>query len=152
MLGMLVKLLAGGGRPSNEADLLDAFVTEIVERESKRLPSIDNVSGQRLVQDAAFEWLSSGRIALEQDQLRNVAASVALSLRRAALLQTDATEVEQWLIEAGFGVKLGAVVVPVHRAVLDHLAGRSMVRRDAIRSARLPRTAGGRCALSWLPS
>ena len=152
MLGMLVKLLAGGGRPSNEADLFDAFVTEIVERESKRLPSIDNVSGQRLVQDAAFEWLSSGRIALEQDQLRNVAASVALSLRRAALLQTDATEVEQWLSEAGFGVKLGAVVVASPpsgsrspRRALNGQAGRNSICSPS-------RTAGGRCALSWLPS
>ena len=138
MLGLLVRRLAGGDRPSSEADLLDAFVTEIIERESQRTPSIDCISGHRLVEDAAFEWLSSGRIALEHDQLRNVAAAVALNLRHCALAQTDATEVEHWLIESGLCVRLGDVFVPVHRAVLDHLAGCSMDRRDAIQSAGFP--------------
>ena len=138
MLGLLVKRLASGERPSSEAELLDVFIAEIIERESRRIPSIDCISGHRLAEDAAFEWLSSGRIALDQDQSRSMAASVALNLRHTALVQTDATEVERWLIETGLCVKLGAVVVPMHRAVLDHLAGRSMVRRDAIRSAGIP--------------
>ena len=138
MLGLLVRRLAGGDRPSSEADLLDAFVREIIERESQRTPSIDCISGHRLAEDAAVEWLSSGRIALEHDQLRNVAAAVALSLRHCALAQTDATEVEHWLIESGLCVRLGDVFVPVHRAVLDHLAGCSMDRRDAIQSAGFP--------------
>ena len=138
MLGLLVKRLAGGERPASEADLLDAFVTEIIERESQRIPSIDCMSGRRLAEDAAFEWLSSGRIALEHEQVRNVAASVALDLRHFALAQTDATEVEHWLIESGLCVSLGDVVVPAHRAVLDHLAGCSMARRDASRSAGFP--------------
>ena len=118
--------------------MLDAFIAEIVERQSRRVPTIDRTSGHRLAEDAAFEWLSSGRVGLEEDQFRSMAASVARDLTRAAFLQTDATEVEHWLIEAGLGVKLGTDVVPVHRAVLDHLAGRSMARRDPIRSARLP--------------
>ena len=138
MLGLLVRRLGSGARPTSEADLLDAFVTEILERESQRIPSIDRTSGQRLAEDAAFEWLSSGRIALDHDQLRSMAAAVAVNLRHAALLHTDATEVEHWLIEAGLCVRLGAVVVPVHRAVLDHLAGRAMARRDPIQSAGLP--------------
>ena len=138
MLGLLVRRLARGGRPTSEADVLDAFMAEIVERESRRIPSIDGTSGQRLAEDAAFEWLSSGRIALDQDQFRSIAASVAMNLRQAALLHTDATEVEHWLIEAGLCVRLGAVVLPVHRVALDHLAGRSMARRDPIRSAGLP--------------
>ena len=138
MLGLLVRRLASGGRPTSEADLLDAFMAEILERESQRIPSIDRTSGQRLAEEAAFEWLSSGRIALDQDQFRSTAASVAVNLRHAALLHADATEVEHWLIEAGLCVKLGAVVVPVHRAVLDHLAGRAMARRDPIQSAGLP--------------
>ena len=138
MLGLLVRRVAGGERPSSEADLLDAFIAEIVERQSRRVPTIDRTSGHRLAEDAAFEWLSSGRVGLEEDQFRSMAASVARDLTRAAFLQTDATEVEHWLIEAGLGVKLGTDVVPVHRAVLDHLAGRSMARRDPIRSARLP--------------
>ena len=79
MLGLLVKRLAVGGRPTSEADLLDAFVAEIVERESRRIPSIDRTSGHRLAEDAAFEWLSSGRIALDRDQLRSITASVAVT-------------------------------------------------------------------------
>ena len=138
MLGLLVRTLATGDRPTSEGDLLDAFIAEIVERESRRIPSIDRTSGHRLAEDAAFEWLSTGRIALDQDQFRNMTASVAMRLRHAALLRADATEIEHWLIEAGLCVTLGAVVVPVHRAVLDHLAGRSMGRRDPIRSAGLP--------------
>lgn len=138
MLGLLVKRLAGGVRPTSEADLLDAFVSEIVERESRRIPSIDRTSGHRLAEDAAFEWLSSGRIALDHDQLRSITATVAVTMRDAALLHIDAAAVEHWLIEAGLCVQLGAVVVPVHRAVLDHLAGRSMARRDPIQSAALP--------------
>ena len=138
MLGLLAQRLARGGQPTSEADVLDAFMAEMVERESRRIPAIDSTSGQRLAEDAAFEWLSSGRIALDPDQFRSITASVATNLRHAALLDTDATEVEHWLIEAGLCVRLGAVVVPVHRAVLDHLAGRSMARRDPIRSAGLP--------------
>ena len=138
MLGLLVRRLASGGRPTNEADLIDAFIAETVQRESRRIPSIDSTSGHRLAEDAAFEWLSSGRIALEQGQFRSMAASVAMHLTRAALLHIDATQVEHWLIEAGLCVRLGAAFVPVHRAVLDHLAGRSMARRDPIRSAGLP--------------
>ena len=138
MLGLLVRRLASGGTPTSEADLLDAFIAEIVHRESRRLPSIDGTSGHRLAEDAAFEWLSSGRIALDQDQFRSMAALVAMNLRQAALLHTDATEVEHWLVEAGLCARFGTAVVPVHRAVLDHLAGRSMARRDPIRSAGLP--------------
>ena len=135
MLGLLARQLAIGVRPSSEADLLDAFVTEVIERESLRIPSIDSVSGHRLAEDAAFEWLSSGRVALSQSDLREVAASVARTLRETAFLQTDAAEVEHWLVEAGLAVRLGTLFVPVHRAILDHLAGRSMARRDAVRAA-----------------
>ena len=135
MLGLLARQLAIGVRPSSEADLLDAFVTEVIERESLRIPSIDSVSGHRLAEDAAFEWLSSGRAALLQSDLRVLAASVARTLRKTAFLQTDAAEVEHWLVEAGLAVKLGTVFVPVHRAILDHLAGRSMARRDAFQAA-----------------
>ena len=138
MLGLLLRTIASGARPTTEADLLDAFIAEIVRRESQRIPSIDGISGQRLAEEAAFEWLSSGRIALEENQFRSMTTSVAMNLRHAAFLQTDATQVEHWLIEAGLCVKLGAVFVPVHRAVLDHLAGRSMARRDPILSAGLP--------------
>ena len=138
MLGLLVQQLANGIRPSSEANLLEAFIEQIVDRESRRLPPIDRVSGRRLAEDAAFEWLSSGRIALNQGQMRSVATSVALSLRNSALVQIDAREVELWLEEAGFAVKLGATVVPIHRAVLDHLAGLSIVRRDAVQCAGRP--------------
>ena len=135
MLGLLSRQLAIGVRPSSEADLFDAFLAEVIERESLRMPAIDKVSGHRLAEDAAFEWLSSGRVALSQSDLRVVAASVARTLRETAFLQTDAAGVEQWLVEAGLAVKLGAVFVPVHRAMLDHLAGRSMARRDALEAA-----------------
>ena len=63
---------------------------------------------------------------------------LTLTMRDAALLHIDAAAVEHWLIEAGLCVQLGAVAVPVHRAVLDHLAGRSMARRDPIQSAGRP--------------
>ena len=82
MLGLLVRRLASGGTPTSEAELLDAFIAEIVHRESRRIPSIDGTSGHRLAEDAAFEWLSSGRIALDQDQFRSMAALVAMNLRR----------------------------------------------------------------------
>ena len=129
MLGLLNRQIRDGMRPSSEANLLDAFVTQIVARESHRSPAIDIVSGNRLAEDVAFEWLSSGRIALLRDQMREVAASVALLLRNRALLLTDAYKVEHWLQESGIAIELGDFFVPVHRAVLDHLAGRSMVRR-----------------------
>ena len=138
MLGLLVRRVSDGERPTSEADLLDAFIAEIVERQSRRVPTIDGTSGRRIAEDAAFEWLSSGRVGLGEDEFRNMAATVARDLTRAALLQTDGTQIEHWLIEAGLGVRLGADVVPVHRAVLDHLAARSMARRDPIRSAGLP--------------
>ena len=135
MLGLLVQHLAGGARPSSEADLLDAYITEIVERATSRNPTIDTVTGHRLAEDLAFEWLSSGRIAIGEDQIRSVAATVVLGLRSSAQVQLDAREVEHWLEEAGFGVRLEGFVVPVHRAVLDHLAGRSIGRRDAAQCA-----------------
>ena len=135
MLGLMVQQLANGGQPSSEATLLDSYITQIVERQSRRIPSIDTVSGHRLIQDVAFEWLSLGRIAINQEQMRKVAASVALSLRENAVVQIDARQVEHWLEEAGFAIELEAIFVPVHRAVLDHLAGRSMDRRDAVQCA-----------------
>ena len=135
MLGLLVQHLASGARPSSEADLLDAYITQIVERETSRNAAIDTVAGHRLAEDLAFEWLSSGRIALKEEQIRSVAATVALSLRSSALVQLDARELEHWLEEAGLGVRLEGFVVPVHRAVLDHLAGRSISRRDAVQCA-----------------
>ena len=132
MLGLLVQHLASGTGPSSEADLLDRYIREIVERDASRNAAIDKVTGLRLAEDLAFKWLSSGRIALEEDQIRNVAAAVALGLRSSAQVQLDAREVERWLEETGFGIRLEGVVVPVHRALLDHLAGRSMSRRDVV--------------------
>ena len=138
MLGLLVQQLANGLRPSTEANLLGAFIEQMVDRQSRRLPSIDSVSGHRLAEDAAFEWLSSDRIALNEGQLRSVTASVALSLKNNALVSIDACEVELWLEEAGLAVTLEAVIVPTHRAVLDHLAGLSIARRGAVQCAGHP--------------
>ena len=130
MLGLLVQQLANDVRPSSEAKLLDAYVTQIVQRQSSRLPSIDPVCAQRLAEEVAYEWLSLGRIILNQDQMRSLAASVAGTLRRQAFIQLDAYEVEKWLEEAGFSIKIDANFVPIHRTVLDHLAARSMDRRN----------------------
>ena len=137
MLGLLVKQLSAGLRPSSEAELLDAFVDEVIERESLRIPSIDSVSGRRLAEDVSFEWLSSGRVALSQSEFRVVAASVARTLGDSAFLQTDAANVQHWMVEAGLAVRLGTVYMPVHRSLLDHLAGRSMSRRDVVRAAEV---------------
>ena len=130
MLGLLVQQLANDLRPSSEAKLLDAYVTQIVQRQSSRFPSIDPVCAQRLAEEVAYEWLSLGRIILNQDQMRNLAASVAQTLRRQALIQLDGYEVEKWLEEAGFSIKIDANFVPIHRTVLDHLAARSMEGRN----------------------
>ena len=130
MLGLLVQQLGNDVWPSSEAKLLDAYVTQIVERQSSRVPSIDPVCAQRLVEEIAYEWLSLGRIILNQDQMRNLAASVARTLRSEAFLQLDAYGVEKWLEDAGFSIKIDANVVPIHRTVLDHLAARSMDRRN----------------------
>ena len=130
MLGLLVQQLGNNFWPSSEAKLLDAYVTQIVERQSSGFPSIDPVCAQRLVEEVAYEWLSLGRIILNQDQMRNLAASVARTLRSEAFLQIDAYEVESWLEGAGVSIKFDANVVPIHRTLLDHLAARSMDRRN----------------------
>jgi hypothetical protein len=138
MLGLLSRQVGTGGRPGSEAELFDAFVGEMSDRQAKRAPGIDFVSGQRVAEDAAFEWLSSGRIALGRSQLRTVASTVALGLQSERLLQTDAVEVERWMIEAGLAIVMDPLILPVHRALLDHLAGRSMSRRDAVGAASRP--------------
>ena len=135
MLGILVQQLANDLPPSSEAKLLDAYVTQIVQRQSSRFPSIDLVCAQRLAEEVAYEWLSLGRIILNQEQMRNLAASVARTLRRQALTQVDAYEVEKWLEEAGISIKIDANFVPIHRTVLDHLAARSMDVRNPVQCA-----------------
>ena len=135
MLGLLVQQLGNGVRPSSEAKLLDAYVTQIVKGQSSRYSSIDPVSGQRLAEEIAYGWLSLGRIVLDQDQMRSLAASVARTLRNQALIQLDAYEVEMWLEEAGFSIRIDASFVPIHRTVLDHLAARSMDKRNPAQCA-----------------
>ena len=135
MLGLLVQQLANDVRPSSEANLLDAYVTQIVQRQASRFPSIDPVCAHRLAEEVAYEWLTLGRIVLNQDQMRSLAASVARTLRRQALIQLDAYEVEKWLEEAGLSIKIDANFVPIHRTVLDHLAARSMDRRNPVQCA-----------------
>lgn len=138
MLGLLVQQLANDVRPSGEAKLLDTYVSEIVERQSSRFPAIDPVSAQRLAETVAYEWLTSGRISLDQSQMKSLAASVALTLREQALIQLDARKVEMWLEEAGFSIKIDGGFVPIHRAVLDHLAARSMEHRNPDECANRP--------------
>ena len=135
LLGLLVQQHANDLRPSSEAKLLDAYVTQIVQRQSSRFPSIDPVCAQRLAEEVAYEWLSLGRIILNQDQMRNLAASVAQTLRSQALIQLDGYEVEKWLEEAGFSIKIDANFVAIHRTVLDHLAARSMEGRNPVQCA-----------------
>ena len=135
MLGLLVQQLASDLRPSSEAKLLDAYVRQIVQRQSSRFPLIDPVCAQRLAEEAAYEWLSLGRILLDQDQMRNLAASVAQTLRSQALRQLDGYEVENWLVEAGFSIRIDANFVPIHRTVLDYLAACSMERRNPVQCA-----------------
>ena len=67
--------------------------------------------------------------------VNNLAASVARTLRRQALTQVDAYEVEKWLEEAGISIKIDANFVPIHRTVLDHLAARSMDVRNPVQCA-----------------
>ena len=138
MLGLLVRQLAEDRHPANEAELLDAFVAESIERESRRMSAIDELSGHRLAEDVAFAWLSSGRIALKPQVLRSVTSSVALIWRQRAFVQLSATDIEHWLVEAGLAVNLEEVAIPVHRAVMDHLAARSMERRDAVQCVGVP--------------
>ena len=135
MLGLLVQQLANDEHPSSEATLLDAYVMQMVQRQSSRAPLIDLVCGQRLAEEVAFEWLSLGRIILNQEQMRSLSASVARTLRSQALIQLDAYEVENWLEEAGFSIKIAANFVPIHRTVLDHLAARSMGKRNPVECA-----------------
>ena len=130
MLGLLVQQLGNDVRPSSEATLLDTYVTHIVQRQSSRFPSIDSVGAQRLVEEIAYEWLSLGRIILNQDQMRSLAASVARTLRDKAFLQLDAYGVEKWLEDAGLTIKIDANFMPIHRTILDHLAARSMDGRN----------------------
>ena len=135
MLGLMVQQLGNDVRPTSEAKLLDAYVMHIVQRQESRVPFIDTVSAQGLVEEVAYEWLSLGRIILNQDQMRSLAASVARTLRREALLGLDAKQVEMWIEEAGFSIKIDTNFVPIHRTVLDHLAGRSMDRRNPVQCA-----------------
>lgn len=130
MLGLLVQQLGNDVRPSSEAKLLDTYVSQIVERQSTRLPRIDPICAQRLAEAVAYEWLTLGRISLDPSQMRNLTASVARTLREQALIQLDAHEVEMWLEEAGFSIKIDGGFVPIHRTVLDHLAARSMEHRN----------------------
>ena len=138
MLGLLVQQLQDDIRPSSEANLLDAYVTQIVQRQSSRYPSIDPVCGQRFAEEVAYEWLSLGRIVLGRDQMRSLAASVARTLRSQALVQMDAHEAETWLVDAGLSINIDASFMPIHRTVLDHLAGRSMDDRNPIQCASRP--------------
>ena len=138
MLGLLSRHLSTHPTLSSESELLDSFLEEMVERESRRNPSIDVQAGMRLAEDVAFEWLSSGKVGVGRDGLRNVAASVAASLTNTRFLQTDAAEVDRWVVESGLGVDFEGIVAPIHRVLLDHLAGRSMPRRDAIETLRVP--------------
>ena len=135
MLGLLIQQLAIDVRPSSEAKLLDAYVTQIVQRQSSRFPSIDPICGQCLAEEAAYEWLSLGRIVLDQERMRAISASVARALRSQALITLDAHEVESWLEDAGFSIRIDASFLPIHRTVLDHLAARSMDGRDPVQCA-----------------
>ena len=138
MLGLLNRHLSTNSPLSSESDLLDSFLEEMVERQSRRNPSIDVKAGMRLAEDVAFEWLSSGQVGVERDRLRNVVAAVAANLTDTRFLQTDAAEVDRWVVESGLGVDFEGIVAPIHRVLLDHLAGRSMSRRDPIETLHVP--------------
>lgn len=132
MLGILVKEVAAGGRPRSEQDLLNAFIAETVSRQAQRSGGIDTVSGHRVAEDIAFAWLSTGRIALHNERLRGLLATVAKVLEKERVLVTSAPELEKWITESGFVGQAGPDFVPAHRAIFDHLAGRSMSRREPI--------------------
>lgn len=131
MLGLLRTQIGAGETPKNEASLLDAYVEQLLIRQASRDASVDQEAGWRIAEETAWTWLAVGRVALSLSEVRSVAARVAVGLRETGLLMTDAPAVERWIKECGLVTVVRDEALPVHRALLDHLAGRALPRHQA---------------------
>ncbi len=130
MLGLLKAETSAGRSPRSEGALLNAYVGELIRRQSTRGARIDESTGWRIAEDMAWGWLDTGRIGLSHSELRGLASFVAKTLRDSAVFDADAPKVESWFLECGLATAIEGVVLPAHRALLDHLAGRAAARHD----------------------
>lgn len=128
MLGLLRAELEAGRKPQSEATLLDAYILQTIVRQSTRGMKFDERTGWRIAEEMAWGWLATGRIGLTPEEIRAVAAGVALAMAASGMLNVDAPAIEQWFIECGLGALVRGTALPTHRALLDHLAGRSVPR------------------------
>lgn len=138
MLGLLRTEVQAGRIPNNESSLLDSFVGQLVTRQAARDIRVDKVAGWRIAEDMAWNWLAGGRIGIADVQFRSLASTVSQALRVEGFLTFDALELERWTIELGLAAFAQGQVLPVHRAVLDHLAGRALPRRESDPSLAQP--------------
>jgi len=81
MLGLLRSLPEDRIRTASEDSVLSGYVGAVVSRQVQRGGHVaDEVTGRHLAEEAALAWLSSDRVAIDGETLRQVSVTVAQGL------------------------------------------------------------------------
>ena len=139
MLGILSPLArAGVHLPLTEPLVLSEFVSVLIDREAAR-DDHNAVTIRLVLEEAANQWLRNGSVAMPPVEFRSLCAGVAVSMRSEGYATLDADGIESRLRSVGLAIRLqDGAFIPLHRAVLDHLAGMSLLRHDPTEAVSTP--------------